>query len=111
MGLHSGTFHENYAQDMAIFPTKLHWGFLLAFLIILFTCPLFLSDRVLTLLTMMGIAVISVHGLSILTGFCDQISIGHAGFMAVGGYTSAVCAQSLACPFGRPSPAAPWPRG
>ena len=75
MGLRTGTFHENYAQDMAIFPTKLHWGFLLAFLIILFACPLFFSDRILTLLTMMGIAVISVHGLNILTGFCDQISI------------------------------------
>jgi branched-chain amino acid transport system permease protein len=99
MGLGSGTFHENYAQDMAIFPTKLHWGFLLAFLIALFACPLFTSDRILTLLTMMGIAVISVHGLNILTGFCDQISIGHAGFMAVGGYTSAVLCAKLGLPF------------
>jgi branched-chain amino acid transport system permease protein len=99
MGLGSSTFHENYAQDMAIFPTKLHWGFILVFLIILFACPLFTSDRILTLLTMMGIAVISVHGLNILTGFCDQISIGHAGFMAVGGYTSAVLCAKLGLPF------------
>jgi branched-chain amino acid transport system permease protein len=99
MGLDSGTFHENYAQDMAIFPSRLHWGFLLAFLVILFACPLVLSDRILTLLTMMGIAVISVHGLNILTGFCDQISIGHAGFMAVGGYTSAVLCAKLGLPF------------
>jgi branched-chain amino acid transport system permease protein len=99
MGLDSGTFHENYAQDMAIFPTKLHWGFLLAFLIVLFACPLFFSDRILTIMTMMGIAVISVHGLNILTGFCDQISIGHAGFMAVGGYTSAVLCAKLGLPF------------
>jgi branched-chain amino acid transport system permease protein len=99
MGLDSGTFHENYAQDMAIFPTKLHWGFLFAFLIALFACPLFTSDEILTLLTMMGIAVISVHGLNILTGFCDQISIGHAGFMAVGGYTSAVLCAKLGLPF------------
>jgi branched-chain amino acid transport system permease protein len=97
MGLE--TFHENYAQDMAIFPTRLHWGFLLVFLVILFACPLFSSDRILTLLTMMGIAVISVHGLNILTGFCDQISIGHAGFMAVGGYTSAVLCAKLGVPF------------
>ena len=99
MGLYSGTFHENYAQDMAIFPTKLHWGFLLAFLIALFTCPLFTSDRILTLLTMMGIAVISVHGLNILTGYCGQISIGHSGFMAVGGYTSAILCAKLGWPF------------
>jgi branched-chain amino acid transport system permease protein len=99
MGSRTGTFQESYAQDMAIFPTKLHWGFLLVFLAILFACPLFTSDRILTLLTMMGIAVISVHGLNILTGFCDQISIGHAGFMAVGGYTSAVLCAKLGLPF------------
>jgi branched-chain amino acid transport system permease protein len=99
MGLRSRTFHENYAQDMAIFRTKLHWGVLFAFLIVLFACPLFFSDRMLTILTMMGIAVVSVHGLNILTGYCGQISIGHAGFMAVGGYTSAVLCAKLGVPF------------
>jgi branched-chain amino acid transport system permease protein len=95
MGSRFGVFHENYAEDMAIFRTKLNWGALFAFLIVLFACPLFSSDRILTLLTMMGIAVISVHGLNILTGFCGQISIGHAGFMAVGGYTSAILCAKL----------------
>jgi branched-chain amino acid transport system permease protein len=99
MGLGSGTFHENYAQDMAIFPTNLYWGVLMAFLIVLFASPLFFSDRILTILTMMGIAVISVLGLHILTGCCGQISIGHAGFMAVGGYTSAVLCAKLGVPF------------
>jgi branched-chain amino acid transport system permease protein len=99
MGLRSRTFHENYAQDMAIFRTKLHWGVLFAFLIVLFACPFFFSDRMLTILTMMGIAVVSVHGLNILTGYCGQISIGHAGFMAVGGYTSAVLCAKLGVPF------------
>ena len=99
MGLGAGTFHENYAQDMAIFPNTVQWGAVCAFLIVLLACPLFLSDRILTLLTMMGIAVISVHGLNILTGYCGQISIGHAGFMAVGGYTSAILCAKLGWPF------------
>ena len=99
MGSGFGIFHENYAQDMAIFRTKLHWGVLFAFLVVLFACPLFSSDRILTILTMMGIAVISVHGLNILTGYCGQISIGHAGFMAVGGYTSAILCAKLGLPF------------
>jgi branched-chain amino acid transport system permease protein len=47
----------------------------------------------------MGIAVVSVHGLNILTGYCGQISIGHSGFMAVGGYTSAVLCAKLGWPF------------
>src|SRR4030043_1898876 len=99
MGSGSGIFHENYAQDMAIFHTKLQWGVLFTFLVVLFACPLFSSDRILTILTMIGIAIISVHGLNILTGYCGQISIGHAGFMAVGGYTSAILCAKLGWPF------------
>jgi branched-chain amino acid transport system permease protein len=99
MGLRSGTFHENYAQDMAILRTTLHWGMLITFLILLFASPFFLSDRLVTLMTMIGIAIISVHGLNILTGYCGQISIGHAGFMAVGGYTSAILLVKLGWPF------------
>ncbi|MBN2059777.1 MAG: branched-chain amino acid ABC transporter permease, partial [Deltaproteobacteria bacterium] len=95
----SGTFHEGYAQDMATFRSRNQWGLLIAFLLLLLICPLFLSDRVLTFLTMTGIAVVSVHGLNILTGYCGQISIGHAGFMAVGGYTSAVLCAKLGFPF------------
>jgi len=90
MALPSGTFNQNYGQDMAIFRTKAQWLILLAFLAFLFTSPLYFSDRILTILTIIGITVISVHGLNILTGYCNQISIGHAGFMAVGAYTSGI---------------------
>ncbi|MHB8092649.1 MAG: branched-chain amino acid ABC transporter permease [Syntrophales bacterium] len=89
MGLRSETFHENYAQDTAIYKTRLHVGVIFAFLVLLAICPLFLSDRIVTIMTMIGIAIISVHGLNILTGYSGQISIGHVGFMAVGAYTSA----------------------
>jgi len=99
MGSRCGTFQESYAQDMAIFRTRLNWGMLFAFLILLFTCPLFFSDRILTIMTMIGIAIISVLGLNILTGYCGQISIGHVGFMAVGAYTSAILAAKLGWPF------------
>ncbi len=106
MGLHSRTFQESYAQDMAIFRTRLHWGILCVLLILLFTCPLFFSDRILTIMTMIGIAIISVLGLNILTGYCGQISIGHAGFMAVGAYTSAILSAKLGWPFWATLPSA-----
>jgi branched-chain amino acid transport system permease protein len=91
---------------MAIFRTRLHWGMLFAFLILLFTCPLFFSNRILTILTIIGITIISVHGLNILTGYCGKISIGHAGFMAVGGYTSAILSAKLGWPFWATLPSA-----
>jgi len=84
---------------MAIIRSRFQWAVLIAFLALLFSCPFFLSDRALTVMTMMGIAVISVHGLNILTGYCGQISIGHAGFMAVGAYTSAILSAKLGWPF------------
>jgi len=99
MGLPSGTFNQGYAQDMAIFRTRTQWVMLFGFLILLFACPLFFGDRILTVLTIIGISVISVHGLNILTGYCNQISIGHAGFMAVGAYTSAVLTAKLGFSF------------
>jgi branched-chain amino acid transport system permease protein len=99
MGSGAGSFYENYGQDMAIFHSRLQWGSVVVFLVFLFACPLFFSDRILTILTMMGISVVSVHGLNILTGYCGQISIGHAGFMAVGGYASAILCAKLGFPF------------
>ena len=99
MSLPSGTFNQSYAQDMAIIRTRTQWVIFFVFLIFLFTCPLYSSDRILTILTIIGISIISVHGLNILTGYCGQISMGHAGFMAVGGYVSAILCAKLGWSF------------
>jgi branched-chain amino acid transport system permease protein len=99
MGLASGTFNQSYAQDMAILRTKTQWVILFAFLAFLFTCPLFIGDIWLSLMIWIGISVISVHGLNILTGYCGQVSLGHAAFMAVGGYTSGLLCAKLGLSF------------
>jgi len=99
MGLPCGTFQERYAQDMAIFRTRLHWLMLIVFLIFLFTMPLYVSGRWLNLVIVIGITVITVLGLNILTGYCGQISLGHAAFMAVGAYTSAILCAKLGWSF------------
>lgn len=91
--------HENYGQDMAILRTGSQWRNLIALLVVLFACPLVVSERALTVMTMIGIALISVYGLNILTGYCGQISIGHVGFMAVGAYASAILTAKLGWPF------------
>ena len=43
-----------------------------------------------TILILGGINVIAALGVSILTGYTGLFTIGHAGFMALGGYLSAV---------------------
>jgi branched-chain amino acid transport system permease protein len=99
MSLPSGIYQQSYAQDMAIVRTRTQWCLLAAFLVLLFTIPLYGSDRLLTVLTIIGITTISVLGLNILTGYCGQISLGHAGFMAAGGYISAILTARLGLPF------------
>jgi branched-chain amino acid transport system permease protein len=99
MALPSGTFNQSYSQDMAIFRTRTQWIVLLVFLAFLFTCPLYFSNHMLTVMITIGITIISVLGLSILTGYCNQVSIGHAGFMAVGAYTSGILTAKLGLPF------------
>ena len=97
MSLPSGIFQGSFKQDMAIFRTKTQWLLLLLFLVFVFTMPLYASNKILTMVTIMGITIISVLGLNILTGYCGQISMGHAGFMAVGGYTAAVLMAKSPC--------------
>src|SRR5512133_1695891 len=44
----------------------------------------------LTQLTMSAYSTLVVLGLSLLLGYAGQISLGHAGFVAIGGYASGV---------------------
>lgn len=48
--------------------------------------------------TQAGIMLIAVLGVSILIGFTGQFSFGHAGFMAIGGYVSAICVKIIGMP-------------
>ena len=84
---------------MAIFRTKTHWGMLLLLFVVLFTAPLYFNNYWLSVLNLIGITIVAAVGLNILTGYCGQLSIGHAGFIAVGAYTSAVLTNRLELPF------------
>ncbi len=94
-----GTRNYSYAEDMAIVRTKTQWGLLAAFLILLFTAPLYLNNYWLGVANLIGITIIAATGLNILVGYCGQLSIGHVGFMAVGAYTSAILSNKLGAPF------------
>lgn len=99
MRLPSGTFAQTYGQDMALYRTKTNWIFLAILLIFLFTIPRWASVSTLTLATIIGINVIAAHGLNILTGNCGLVSLGHAGFMMVGGYAMAILCNTVGVPF------------
>jgi branched-chain amino acid transport system permease protein len=64
---------------------------LLAMAIVLVQLVTSVADKsqYLTQLTMAGYYSMPILGLTLLMGYAGQISIGHAGFFAIGGYTSA----------------------
>lgn len=99
MYLPAGTRNYTYAQDMAIFRTKTQWAMLLALLVFVFSAPLYWDNYWLGVANLIGITIIAATGLNILTGYCGQLSIGHAGFIAVGAYTSAIMTNRLELPF------------
>jgi len=84
---------------MAIFRTKTHWAWLFLLFVLLLTAPLYWGNYWLSVANLIGISIIAATGLSILTGYCGQLSIGHTGFIAVGAYTSAVLTNRLELPF------------
>lgn len=47
-----------------------------------------------TLLTGVGIAVTAALGLNLITGFCGQISLGHAAFYGIGAYGAAMLTKA-----------------
>ncbi|MBU5313966.1 branched-chain amino acid ABC transporter permease [Tissierella carlieri] len=48
---------------------------------------------------LVGINIILAVGLNLITGFTGQFSLGHAAFMSIGAYTSAVLTAKLGQPF------------
>jgi branched-chain amino acid transport system permease protein len=66
-------------------------GFMLVGAVVLIVLlPRFTSEFRLGQFTYVGIYFVALLGLNILTGYSGQITLGHAAFMAIGGYTAAL---------------------
>lgn len=57
------------------------------------------NEYIVGILTLAGINLMTVLGLSLLTGFTGLFSFGHAGFMAIGGYATAMMTVNFGWPF------------
>lgn len=88
----------SYEADAAIFPTATRKVLMAVLLAVAVTLPLQFvpglkwlgSNAWLVILGQVMIFAIGALGLNILTGLAGQVSLGHAFFMAVGGYTAVV---------------------
>jgi branched-chain amino acid transport system permease protein len=105
----SGVFDTSYAQDISINRTRGDKWLSNGLLIVLLLVPLLTAEGPfgvslvpqlwIGLIIRIAIFAIAVQGLNILVGYTGQISLGHAAFMAVGAYFSAILARELGMPF------------
>ena len=111
----AGVFDTTYEEDMLIdrTPRDKLWKNL-AFLALLLapllsaSGPLGLGlvgDQYISLISRIGIFVIAVQGLNLLVGYTGQISLGHAAFIAIGAYASAILTRELGFTFWTALPA------
>jgi branched-chain amino acid transport system permease protein len=94
-----GNYKESYASDEAVFRTPSVRGWMVAFAAAALVFPFVAGDYLLYLANLMGVLALAALGLNVLIGFTGQISLGHAAFMGVGGYATAIAATRLDLPF------------
>jgi branched-chain amino acid transport system permease protein len=98
IGRETGVFKTTYRSDMALYPQPLARGALVGIAVVLVLLPALLPAQYLTWASLAAIAVPGAIGLNLLTGYAGLISLGHAGFMATGGYTTAILATRHGVP-------------
>ncbi len=90
---------RSYYEDIELFKSGVILFWSIIFLLVLFALPLYLSDYSLYLLSLIMVYVIVSVGLNILVGSTGQISLGHAGFFAIGSYATVLLMTHLQFPF------------
>src|SRR5215468_3230005 len=88
MAFGGGYFKTTYAHDLALVDTRLR-RVALAMLIV----ALLVSPFALDLVTQTALAAVGALALNLLTGLAGQVSLGHAGFIAAGAFTTAVLVE------------------
>jgi branched-chain amino acid transport system permease protein len=94
-----GIFDKNYFQAKELFRTPLRKGLLALLIVGMCALPSLVGDYGLSILTLICAFTIGMLGLQIITGYCGQISIGHAAFMGVGMYTVGILQKHFGLSF------------
>ena len=95
-----GVYHESYRQDHAWWQTTFVRGkMILLALAVCVLIPLWADSYSLGVANMVGYTVLGALGVQLLIGYCGQVTLGHAAFLAVGAYTSTLLVLQV-----------PWPQ-
>jgi branched-chain amino acid transport system permease protein len=95
-----GDYHQSYMEDHAWFQTRFIKGKMILMGVFLFVVIPLVSDSYwLSVFNTVGYTILGALGVQLLIGFCGQVTLGHAAFLAVGAYTSTLLILEF-----------PWPK-
>jgi branched-chain amino acid transport system permease protein len=93
-------YHEDYVQDHAWWQSRFVKGKMALLLLLLFVViPWQADDYWLSVWNQVGYTILGALGVQLLIGYCGQVTLGHAAFLAVGAYTSTLLVLEF-----------PWPK-
>ena len=95
-----GQYHQDYVEDHAWWQTRFIKGKMILLLLGLFVfIPMFADSYWISICNNIGYTILGALGVQLLIGFCGQVTLGHAAFLAVGAYTSTLFVLEF-----------PWPK-
>src|SRR3990172_7830812 len=100
MHLPAGVYFEHYAQDQAWWRTTfIRAKMVVLFLFLLVIFPLGANLYLVSVANIIGYTILSAMGVQLLIGYCGQITLGHAAFIAVGAYATAIAMLQYGLPY------------
>jgi len=90
---------RDYYEDIQLLDSKMLWFWFLMLIGALITFPFMASNYYVYMANYMAINVLVTVGLNILVGYTGQISLGHAGFFAIGAFSTVLLMSKLSFPF------------
>jgi branched-chain amino acid transport system permease protein len=102
----SGYFRTRYARDLALVDTRTRKAWLAAFLAAALAYPFVAGPFGLELANQVLLAAVGAVALMLLTGYAGQISLGHAGLLAAGAFTTGILFKETGAQFWVTLPAA-----
>lgn len=100
--LPSGTFHESYRSDHALWQWRTGFtrvALAAAAVALVALLPSYSSGYVLGVANVLGYTILSALGVQLLIGYCGQVTLGHAAFIAVGAYGTGIGILQYGLPY------------
>lgn len=90
---------ERYEEDLTLVKGVAGWSALLVLFAILLLLPRLVPSYLVFTASLIAINAVIAVGLNLLVGYTGQISLGHAGFVAIGAYTAGLLTVKLHVPW------------